>query len=183
MGSIPFPTLDFDPKPYEHSPTPPCSPLQDVYTNKPTFAEVLAKKYKQLPTITPPSLPPLSPPYLCGDSLAVRLVDDIYHDVIQDCRSKFIIGRLILAKGDKPWKLEDLKSLFSSVWRIHNGKCLYNLCFSCPLDMNKVWSFRTSKLSTSLFKLYQWAPDFHPDTHVSSTTIVWIHFMGLCQEY
>lgn len=44
---------------------------------------------------------------------------DAHNSKVNSCKNS-LIGRLILAKGEEPWKLKDLKAKLTSLWNIQH---------------------------------------------------------------
>lgn len=76
-----------------------------------TFASVLAGSEESHVPISK-----LSAPTIKGNTVYVRINEEIYQQQIQACRTN-LIGRLLLRKGTKPMKIEDLKQLLHSLWQ------------------------------------------------------------------
>lgn len=50
-----------------------------------------------------------------GDYYSIIITESLYQEQIKTCEAS-LIGRLVLAKGDKPWRFDDLKLKLQQLW-------------------------------------------------------------------
>ncbi|KAK3212740.1 hypothetical protein Dsin_017446 [Dipteronia sinensis] len=79
------------------------------------------------------------------------------------------VGFVVLASGERPWKLVDLKAKLSKHWLIPAdwrlislGKRLFLDHFEVFWDKNKVWGLGLVNLKPGVIRLQPWVPDFNP---------------------
>lgn len=166
------------------SPPPASPPL--VSSSKPlskpkTFASVLKNSddfgvnLSQLPS-----------PTLRGDVIFVKINEDIYQHQLDKCK-KSLLGRLLLRKGSKPMKLDQLRPALQSLWNptmdwhiMPLPKGFYHILFSFEEDLPRVWgggtctlpqprAFQTLSMAGNLPSLY------NPNSNALSSmdTVVW----------
>ncbi|GAU34190.1 hypothetical protein TSUD_162910 [Trifolium subterraneum] len=99
-------------------------------------------------------------------------------------------GRLIMTKGDKPLRFQEIREnlikAWASVekWQITSlGNGFYEFYFQNRKDLNLVWSIGTWNLKPGLLRLSTWSNDFKPDDLKVTHTQIWIRIYGLPQEY
>ena len=63
-----------------------------------------------------------------GSIISIRINGEAYQKMIQLCQYA-LNGRLVLIKGDKPWKFSGLKDILQSLWKVVPWK-LYRGKFS-----------------------------------------------------
>ena len=75
-----------------------------------------------------------------------RIDEDLYQKRVRICQAS-LIGRLVLSKGDQPWKIEDLRARLHGLWTpsaswklISLGRGYYNFHFDSKTDRDKVWN-------------------------------------------
>ena len=113
----------------------------------------------------------------------------IYNQV-KACRTN-LIGRLLLRKGTKPMKTDEFEQSLLSLWQplgpwrlVPIGKGYFDIHFSTEADRRKVWGGGTCTLTSGLFRISQWQPDFIPSEFMLQTHAqIWIKISGLSQEY
>lgn len=55
-------------------------------------------------------------PYMKGDAIAVKIPEEDYITCIKSCK-KNLHERLLLSKGDNPYKIEDLRQTLMKLWK------------------------------------------------------------------
>ena len=80
-----------------------------------------------------------------------------------------LIGRLILAKGDKPYALSSLKEKLNAVWKllaswrlISLGKGYYQVLLSSHEDRSRIWGMGSLNLKPGVWRLQPWDKNFNP---------------------
>ena len=119
------------------------APIPAPKISKPkTFVSILVGEDK--PQIPISQLPA---PKIRGDTVYVKINEEIYQQQLQTCRNN-LIGRLLLRKGSSPLKTEVLKTSLNSLWRpagpwrlVPIGKGYFDMHFSSEADMRKVWGW------------------------------------------
>ncbi|KAF1879605.1 hypothetical protein Lal_00033262 [Lupinus albus] len=88
----------------------------------------------------------LPQPYIKGDVIAIKILEDDYQTGLQRCKTH-LHGRLILSKGDTTIKFNDLKSKLVSLWSmigkwsmISLGRGFDDFSFSSVKDMRSVYA-------------------------------------------
>lgn len=78
-----------------------------------------------------------------GDIYSVTIDEALYQKGLSLCEDS-LIGRLVLSKGDKSWRIEDLKTRLNGLWSptaawklISLGRGYYNFQFDSTID--RVW--------------------------------------------
>lgn len=111
-----------------------------------------------------PSLSDSSAVFKKGNNISAKLNQQAFQERLNLCKFS-LIARLILAKGDTPWKLASLKLKLSSLWGLANWRLIflssgyYHVLFRSAEDTN---------LKLGVLRLQKWTPDFNP-SHQKST--------------
>ncbi|XP_024190658.1 uncharacterized protein LOC112194672 [Rosa chinensis] len=132
----------------------------------------------------------LAAPTIRGETVYVKINEQIYQEQLRACRTN-LIGRLLLRKGSPPMKTETLKLSLQSLWQpvgpwhlVPIGKGYFDIHFNSEVDMHKAWGGGTCTLESGIFRLSQWKPDFKPGEVLPQTHAqIWIRISGLSQEY
>ena len=84
--------------------------------------------------------------YHHGAVVCVKIDESVYKKHVQLCQES-LIGRVILIKGEKLWKFEDLYKRLSFTWKpvgkwcmVSLGKGYYNFHFDLASDRDRIWS-------------------------------------------
>lgn len=166
---------------------PPSQPYVVCTKDQPSgsFAEVIRGTHSRNAAA---DFQPLSP-VKKGDYYSVAVDDELYHQRIKACEAS-LIGRLILAKGDKPWRMVDLQQRLQDIWRpqhpwrmISLGKGYYNFQFDSVSDRARVWDRGSWIVKPGTLRLQQWSPDFNPYKLKTSVAQLWIRIYELSLEY
>lgn len=93
------------------------------------------------------------------DYYLVVIEETLYQEQLKRCESS-LIGRLVLAKGDKPWQFEDLRSNLQQIWSPSSSwkmsslrKGYYNFSFSSMADRDRIWDKGTWSLKSGILAL------------------------------
>lgn len=128
-------------------------------------------------------------PCLKGKELAIAIPEDEYLAGLEASKTS-LHGRILLSKGDRPVKIEDLHIKLSQLWRplaswkvIPIGKGYFEFSFSSLEDMRKVLSVGSWNLEPGTLRLFTWTPDFNPELVRQTNVQCWIRIFGLPHEY
>ncbi|XP_045791366.1 uncharacterized protein LOC123886072 [Trifolium pratense] len=128
-------------------------------------------------------------PCLKGKRLSIKIPEDSYKAGLDRCKNN-LHGRLIMAKGDKPLRLHEIREKLTKAWAPVNkwqitplGKGFYEFYFQNCEDLNRVWSIGTWNLKPGLLRLSAWSSDFKPENLKVTNAQIWIRIYGLPQEY
>lgn len=161
-------------------PSPP-SPSQPLAQKK-TFAQALHA------AIDVP-LSQLPRPCIKGDSVSIKISENEYIKGLDSCKMN-LHGRLILSKGDKPIKFNDLRDKLSQLWKpigqwrmTSLGKGYFEFSFSSTDDLRSVWAVGTWSLKPGLLRLSQWTADFNPKNQKQTHVQCWVRLYDLPKEY
>ena len=120
---------------------------------------------------------------------AIKINNNIYQHRLALCQF-FLIGRIILSKGDSPWKLVKLKERLASIlglnshWRLISlGRAFYHIFLSSISYRDLVWGRGSLLLKPGVLRLQKWVPSFDPFKEKTITTQLWIQlfvFPGSC---
>ncbi|WCJ18475.1 hypothetical protein M5689_000823 [Euphorbia peplus] len=124
-----------------------------------------------------------------GDSPTVRISQAAFDKRVQLC-SHSLIGRLILRKGDAPWKIDDLKLKLAQLWGFKDGwrlisigKGYFHILLPSHESKQLVWSRGVQSLKPGIFRLQAWTPDFDPNNQKTTTPQVWVQILDLPWVY
>ncbi|KAK9277679.1 hypothetical protein L1049_007226 [Liquidambar formosana] len=155
---------------------------------RPSFAAVVGKVNKPLPPLDL-SLHSVPVPIVKGNVISVTLDEDVYRESLDECRSN-LIGRVLLPKGSKPIRLEDLQNKLSSLWNpqghwlvVPFGKGYFDLHFSSVEERQRIWAFGSCNLDPGILRLSPWILDFNPEDQRNSHVQIWVRIYRLSQEY
>jgi len=84
------------------------APVQEV-VQKPSFAQALRG--------TPVQSDPLPVPTIRGETLPVKITDDVYYRGIDACKTN-LCGQLVLNKGDKPYSSKGITVKLQKLWKV-----------------------------------------------------------------
>lgn len=108
---------------------------------------------------------------------------------LEACKT-YLHGRLMLAKGNTPQKVVDLRSNLMALWSrigpwnlIFLGKGFYEFSFSSLEDMQSVLAVGLWNLQPGSLRLFSWTKDFNLYMLKHTNTQVWVRIYGLPQEY
>nr|KYP34863.1 hypothetical protein KK1_044124 [Cajanus cajan] len=136
-----------------------------------------------------PCITSLPKPCWKGESLAIKIPEDAYHEGLRRC-SKHLHGRVLLAKGQKPLKTVDIIAKLSKLWShlagwsiISLGRGFFELEFKNDHDIGMVLAAGPWSLDPGLLRLSLWKQDFNPRTYKNTFAQVWLRVLDLPQEY
>ena len=143
-----------------------------------TFASVV----QDHPVIYPPrtSIP--------GSYHAVKINSDLYHKRLAICQFS-LIGRVVLNKGDTPWKLANLRDRLAAIWNLSSqwrlislGKGYFHILLTSKSEKDVVWGRGSLSLKPRVLCLQRWVPGFDPSKEKTTNTQVWVRFFRLPWE-
>ena len=148
-----------------------------------SFVEAVSKTK---PLVLPPSS---CSPHKKGAYVSVRVNSEALQSRLELCRYS-LIGRLILAKGDKPYALQTLKEKLSAVWKIASawrlislGKGYYQILLSNHEEQKKVWGMGSLNLKLGIWRLQPWERNFNPYSQKNTNVQVWVRLWDLPWVY
>jgi hypothetical protein len=154
---------------------------KSVVSNR-SFAQALLNKVDV-------SLTQLPKACLKGNSLSIKISEDIYQSSLAICNN-YLHGRLVLSKGDNPLSSKDLREKLLQLWKPINqwkmiplGRGFFEFRFSCDADLRSVWSSGAWNLNPGLLRLSRWSPDFNPFHQKQTHSQVWVRLHYLPLEY
>lgn len=131
----------------------------------------------------------LPKPCIKGDAVSIKISEDEYKKGLEECRMN-LHGRLILSKGEKPIKFDNLRVMLGKLWKpigqwrmTSLGKGFFEFGFSSQEDLRSVWTVGSWSLNPGLLRLSKWCPDFNPKNQKQTHTQCWIRIYDLPQEY
>jgi len=147
-----------------------------------SFAQALLNKVSV-------SLSDLPKPCLKGNSLSIKISEDVYQSRLTNCNN-YLHGRLVLAKGDKPLSSKDLHAKLSHLWKPLGQWKMIPMCrgffefrFSFADDPRSVWSSGAWNLKSGVLRFSRWSPDFNTSNQTQTNSQVWVRFHYLPLEY
>lgn len=170
----------------------PASPKPSHVTNKVSPSSVDTRVCSFAQVLSPTSIAvtePLPQPALKGDSLSIKITEEVHAKGIAACLTNFH-GRLVLNKNDKPYTAKEISDKLSKQWEtaapwklISLGKGFFEFSFASAADMRLVWAMGTVNFKPGLLCLSQWTKDFNKHTQRQKNAQVWVWLMELPQEY
>ncbi|KAK2638277.1 hypothetical protein Ddye_026072 [Dipteronia dyeriana] len=97
---------------------------KDFHTNGLSNLKLVMKSYAQ--AISSVIAPVSSAPKKKGDYVAIKVNPKAYEERLKLC-SYSLIGRVILSKGEEPWKVLTLKEKLQSFWKLNSQWRLISL--------------------------------------------------------
>ena len=120
-----------------------------------------------------------------GGYIAIKINQQIYEQRLAMCENA-LIARLILSKGESPWKLVELKKKISTVWGLTTnwklislGRGFYHIILTSKVEKNVVWSRGAISLKPGILRLQHWTLDFDPADKKSTNTQFWVRLCML----
>ncbi|KAL8463008.1 hypothetical protein ACS0TY_033860 [Phlomoides rotata] len=124
-----------------------------------------------------------------GDFFTVNINDNIYQQSLDEFRD-YLIGRIMMSQGDKPYsnfelgkKLHELWGIIGAMDIIPLSRGYYTIHFSSPEDRNRVFRRRHWVLQPGAIRLQNWVQDFNPNKICTSLAQVWVRLLDLPMEY
>ena len=97
-----------------------------------------------------------------GGYIAIKIDQEVYEQQLAICQYA-LIARIVYSKGDKPWKLEELKPKLLLVWGLSNnwklislGRGYYNVILNSCSDKTVVWSRDPITFKPGILRLQPW---------------------------
>ncbi|XP_062028777.1 uncharacterized protein LOC133744735 [Rosa rugosa] len=148
-------------------------------TPKPSYAATLAAD-----SPLPFAIADLPAPFTEDGLVSVRIFEEPFLRGLDRCKTN-LIGRATVPTKT-PELVQQLKSLWSNLnpWTVAPlGRGFFMLQFSTLIDMQRVWSLGSVRLSSGMLRLIKWSPDFSPLTYKNSFAQVWIRLWDLSFAY
>jgi hypothetical protein len=121
--------------------------------------------------------------------LYIKIPEESYQAGLERCKNN-LHGRLIMAKGEKPLRVNELREKLIKAWAPVEkwqitplGKGFYKFYFQSREDLNRIWSTGTWNLKPGLLRLSAWTNDFKSEELKITHAQVWVRIYGLSQEY
>lgn len=102
-----------------------------------------------------------------GGFTSVKIPQHLLEKRLALC-SNSLIGRLVLQKGDSPYKISFLKERLNAVWGLREawrlislGKGYYHLLLPSQAAKLKILNMGTLGLKPCVFRIQPWQPDFN----------------------
>ncbi|KAK2655373.1 hypothetical protein Ddye_008425 [Dipteronia dyeriana] len=126
------------------------------------------KSYAQ--AISSAIAPVSSAPKKKGDYVAIKVNPKAYEERLKLYSYSFI-SRVVLSKGEEPWKILALKEKLQSFWKLNSqwrlislGRGFFQILLNSGEDKAKVWGIRPLHLKPGTLKLQPWTQNFNPNT-------------------
>ncbi|KAF3433647.1 hypothetical protein FNV43_RR24750 [Rhamnella rubrinervis] len=120
--------------------------------------------------------------------VSVRVNDAAYQERVALCQFS-LIAHIVLLKGEKPWKLDDMYTKLQSIWKLDKWQLnslvrgyFQVLLFSVE-DKQKVWSHGSLNLKPGIIRFQAWVKNFNPATQKSMNAQLWVRFYNLSWEF
>ncbi|KAL8477324.1 hypothetical protein ACS0TY_029575 [Phlomoides rotata] len=124
-----------------------------------------------------------------GEFLSVTLDNLLVKRGVEELQNS-LIARLILAKGDEPYPLEDLNRKLEATWNIYGGWRLvpigrgyYNVQFPQLEDRDRILGRSSWALKPGVIRVQRWVRDFNPYKTNTSIAQVWVRLFEIPIEY
>ena len=105
-----------------------------------------------------------------SDYVAVKVNPKAYEERLKLC-SYSLIGRVVLSKGEEPWKILALKEKLQSIWKLNSqwhlislGRGFFQIFLNSEEDKAQVWGIRSLHLKPGILRLQPWTQNFNPNT-------------------
>ncbi|KAL8478482.1 hypothetical protein ACS0TY_030395 [Phlomoides rotata] len=157
-----------------------------VFHQKPSFSDVLAgsppiapwgKDYKEMVATR------------TGEFLSVTLDALLVKRGVEELQNS-LIARLIPAKGEEPYSLEDLTQKLEATWNIYGGWKLlpigrgyYNVQLPNLEDRDRILGMTSWFLKLGVIRVQRWVRDFNPYKTNTSIAEVWVRPFEIPMEY
>ncbi|XP_050223701.1 uncharacterized protein LOC126673551 [Mercurialis annua] len=124
-----------------------------------------------------------------GGFIAIKINQTVYEQQLLLCKNA-LIARIVLAKGESPWKLFDLKKKLTSVWNLKSewklismGRGYYHVILNTMEEKNAIWGKGVIALKPGTLRLQPWSPDFDPSIQRTTNAQIWVRLYKLPWEY
>ncbi|KAK2638453.1 hypothetical protein Ddye_026248 [Dipteronia dyeriana] len=105
-----------------------------------------------------------------GDYVAIKVNPKAYEERLKLC-SYSLIGRVVLLKGDEPWKVLALKEKLQSFWKLNSqwrlislGRGFFQILLNSEEEKAKFWGIGPLHLKPGTLRLQPWTQNFNPNT-------------------
>ncbi|KAK3229335.1 hypothetical protein Dsin_001216 [Dipteronia sinensis] len=133
--------------------------------------------------------PVSSAPKEKGDYVAVKVNPKAYEERLKLC-SYSLIGRVVLSKGEEPWKILALKEKLQSIWKLNSqwrlisfGRGFFQILLNSEEDKTRVWGVGSLHLKPGILRLQPWTQNFNPNTQCTMNAQIWVRFYDLPWEF
>ncbi|KAK0582022.1 hypothetical protein LWI29_020550 [Acer saccharum] len=130
-----------------------------------------------------------SAPKKKGDFVAIKVNPKAYEERLKLC-SYSLIGRVILSKGEEPWKILALKEKLQSIWKLNSqwrlislGRGFFQILLNSEEDKAQVWGIGSLHLKPGILRLQPWTQNFNPNTQRTTNAQIWVRFYDLPWEF
>ncbi|KAK0573831.1 hypothetical protein LWI29_014219 [Acer saccharum] len=145
------------------------------------------KSYAQ--AISSAIAPLSSAPKKKGDYVAIKVNPKAYEERLKLC-SYSLIGRVVLSKGEEPWKILALKEKLQSIWKLNSqwrlislGRGFFQILLNSEEDKAQVWGIGSLHLKPGILRLQPWTQNFNPNTQRTTNAQIWVRFYDLPWEF
>ncbi|KAK0581163.1 hypothetical protein LWI29_010799 [Acer saccharum] len=145
------------------------------------------KSYAQ--AISSAIAPISSAPKKKGDYVAIKVNPKAYEERLKLC-SYSLIGRVVLSKGEEPWKILALKEKLQSIWKLNSqwrlislGRGFFQILLNSEEDKAQVWGIGSLHLKPGILRLQPWTQNFNPNTQRTTNAQIWVRFYDLPWEF
>ncbi|KAK2658156.1 hypothetical protein Ddye_004689 [Dipteronia dyeriana] len=160
---------------------------KDFHTNGLSNLKPVMKSNAQ--AISSAIAPVSSAPKKKGICVAIKVNPKAYEERLILC-SYSLIGRVILSKGEEPWKVLALKEKLQSFWKLNYqwhlislGRGFFQILLNSKEDKAKVWGIRPLHLKPGTLRLQPWTQNFDPNTQRTTNAQIWVRFYDLPWEF
>ncbi|KAL8503471.1 hypothetical protein ACS0TY_022282 [Phlomoides rotata] len=124
-----------------------------------------------------------------GEFLSVTLDTTLVKRGVEELQNSLIV-RLILAKGEEPYSLEDLARKLEATWNIYGGWKLvpigrgyYNVQLPNLEDIDRIMGRSSWSMKPGVVWVQRWVRDFNPYKTDTSIAQVWVQLFEIPMEY
>lgn len=120
--------------------------------------------------------------------ISISVNKKAYEECLNICKHS-LIGRVILTKGERPWKMTDLKNKLQEIWQLANwrlislGKGYFHILLQSDEDRKTIWSRGPIPLKPGILRLQLWTPGFNPWRQKSNNAQIWVRFHELSWDF
>lgn len=119
--------------------------------------------------ITIPAVSPATKSYMVEDTFSVQLNEKAFAERLTFCHHS-LIAQMVLSKGEKPWKLADLKVMLYEILKFQRWKLIsmgkgffYQVFLFSVSDKQRIWSNGSLLLKPRILSLWEWTPYFNSE--------------------
>ncbi|KAL8529258.1 hypothetical protein ACS0TY_006618 [Phlomoides rotata] len=124
-----------------------------------------------------------------GDLFTINIDENFYQQGLDEFRD-YLISRIMMSTGDKPYSNFELGKKLHDIWNIKDTLTLiplsrgyYTIRFSSLEDRDRIFKRRHWVLQPGAFRLQHWVQDFNPNKVCTSLAQVWDRLSDLPMEY